>query len=68
MTESNTCSILTVIVDESGRTTIYEPKVDPPEDLTPEMRAKLLAINERSRLRRPEGNVAPGNGSAPDVT
>lgn len=60
MTETESWSALTVVVDEDGKMTIYEPKIDPMEGITPELRAKILAMNERLRPKK--------NSQQPDVT
>ena len=52
MTQTESWTAFTVIVDENGKMTIYEPKIDPNEGITPELRAKLLAMNDRLRPKK----------------
>ena len=56
MNETESLNGMIVLADEMRKTIIYEPEIDPLKDLTPEMQAKLIAMNEHFRRKptRPE--------------
>jgi hypothetical protein len=58
MNETNSLNCTTVIADEQGNLTTFEPEIDPNEGWTPELRAKLIAMNERFRIKR-TGDARP---------